>query len=251
MPVAQPFTTNGVYNGFPSCFPKVDVSEFDFWTTFSGYNKDSGGEPTQKQIDQSETLAGKLFYSLEKVTTATGDVDLLGIEMVVNGEDLDFGDPIPPSIEPEDRSCGGSLSSQGEEFDPYFGRIDQILISGFARMYDGDTAEEGNFIGYGSGLLDWLDVAPIETNAFDGFVVDSFSGLGGYSEGEEFSGRDSVYAYTEIEGIHFLWAGIANDSSTTGFDTVIDEEELSATILNGATIYQQAQITGLEFWTYP
>lgn len=257
MPVATPFSTYGVYNGLPDCLPSVDVSGFDFWTTASGYNKDSVGEPTQSQIDQSIQLAGKLFWNLYRITCATGQVSIPSSildEVIVSGWDAPELEPEPDPIEPEKRVCSGSLTRGGDLF-PILADVDLTLERGFARMYDGDTADEGNFIGYGSGLIDWNniddEIAPIAQWVIDLFI-DPQSHLGGYSNDDVGSGRLYEYTYIEREGIHFLWLGVIDDASTLGpnVESFIDSDNLRVWLEVDEVVEDQAQITGLEFYTY-
>ena len=266
MPEATPFSTNGVYNGFPSCFEKVDVSEFEYWTTFSGFNKDSAGSPTQSQIDQSIQLAGKLFWNLYRVTCDIGFVnneffDTI-TEVIINGGDATGFDPEPDPIQPNERVCEGVLT-RGGNTSPYLADVNlsqggSSTTAGFARMYDGDTANEANFVGIGSGKIDWAggvsrgyDLAPIAMWIIDLFI-DPMSFLGGYSNDEVASGNTYEYTYVELEGIHFLWLGSIRDDSQLGpgFTTHIDSATLRAWLEDDGVVTDQAQITGLEFYTY-
>ena len=78
---AEKFNFLGISEGFRSYesfkFPlermKIDVSGFDYWTTFAGYNKnDSATPPTKKQINESEQLAVNLYYDLKSVKCIVG-----------------------------------------------------------------------------------------------------------------------------------------------------------------------------------
>jgi len=246
MPVAEPFTTNGVYNGFPSCFEKVDISGFDFWTTASGFNKNSVGSPSAVSIQQSLTMVGKLFWNLHKVDVDTFfDTSILS-EQFVTGEENGGEDD---AIEPGERVCGGSLST--DEVFPFIeGQIDLRQTSGMVRMYNGATTDEEKFIGYGFGLIDFENGAEttIETSSNDGLVVNSLVQLGGYSTNYTTS-ETEVYEYVERDGIHFLFFGHAGGAG------VATEEVTAATLTaetkNGGATVTKAQITGLEFWTYP
>ena len=230
MPVAIPFSTNGAYNGFPSCFQKVDVSAFDKWTTFSGFNKDSVGSPTQSQIDQSIQLAGKLFWNLYRVTCETGDVSIpssILSEVIVSGWDAFSLEPEPDPIEPVGRVCEGSITRGGGEqilADVGLGLGGQFTTAAFARFYNGDTTDEANFVGIGSGKIDWadgvtrgFDLAPIAMWIIDLLLenVDPQSFLGGYSNDDIGSGNGYTYEYTYVErdGINFLWLGSIVDDS--------------------------------------
>ncbi len=242
MPVAQPFTTDGVFTGMPDCFEKVDVSGFDFWTTASGFNKDSGGTPTQSQIDQSLQLVGKLFWNLYRITCITGDLDVpssVETEVVVGNE-------------PVERVCSGSFVSVGDAM-PYYGNIDLTLNTGFARFYNGSTDDEANFIGYGQGVIAFPGgdiVAPIAQASID-TLIDPQSYLGGYADDDVDAGFKKAFTYVILDGIHFLWVGIIADDPVAGITTFVDSSLLKAWAEFTTGLDYQAQITGLEFWTYP
>lgn len=232
----------------PDCFEKVDVSGFDFWTTASGFNKDSGGTPTQSQIDQSLQLVGKLFWSLHKVDVDTFfDASMLS-EQFVTGEENGGEDD---TIEPEGRNCAGSLSTDDVD-NLALGQIDLRQTSGMKRMYNGETTDETKFIGYGFGLIDFenLTNSTIGTLSNDGDVVNSEVQLGGYSMNFTTS-ETEVYEYVDRDGIHFLFFGHAGVAGIGGFTEEVTASTLTAETKNGGVTYTKAQITGLEFWTYP
>lgn len=265
MPDAIPFQTLGAGNGFPSCVQKINVldnvgdgsgSEYDYWTTFGGYNKDSADDVTQEQIHDSLTAAMKLYWNLNKVTLATGYVGLDTLdEVIVSGWDATGFDPEPDPIEPKDRACGGVLTRGGDTA-PNLGDVDLRLDTGFSRMYKGDTTNENNFIGYGGAFISTVE--SFDPNGTIGTIYipiggDPSSHLGGYSTNNFSSERLYEYAYIELGGIHFLWLGSV-DSSPTDPDT--DEGVDSATLkawfsYTPSGAIEQARITGLEFYTYP
>ena len=85
MPEVAPFTFEGLYDGFPVVFlpthqarnkmypftDDTDVSDYDYWTTFSGVNKENVGslspEQLQAKIAESHELACAWFWNLYKV----------------------------------------------------------------------------------------------------------------------------------------------------------------------------------------
>ncbi len=240
MPTADKFSTNGAYNGFPSCFDKVDVSEFDFWITASGYNKDDSAQaPTQSQIDQSLQAAGKLFWNLHKVTLDTFYDEWSFSEQLIG--------------EPNKRVCGGVIRGEVKTDLNTFVKtsVDLSQTSGIQRFYNGATTDEANFIGYGFGLIDleagiYQADSTISTSADDLDVTHSLVWLGGYGMDYD-TGHTDVYEYVERSDIHFLFAGHAQGSWAE-----VDAETLMAKTSNfqNDAIYTKAQITGLEFWDY-
>ena len=251
MPTADKFSTNGVYTGFPSCFDKIDVSEFDLWTTASGYNKDDSAQaPTQSQIDQSLQAVGKLFWNLHKVTLDTFyDEWSLSEQFVTVTENGGVDD----ATEPSERVCGGFVSFSAKTDLNTFVKtlVDLTQASGIQRFYNGATTDEANFIGYGFGLIDleagiYQADSTIFTSADDLDVTHSLVWLGGYSMDYD-TGHTDVYEYIERSDIHFLFAGHAQGSWAE-----VDAETLMAKTSNfqNDAIYTKAQITGLEFYTY-
>jgi hypothetical protein len=262
MPIAYPFSTLGKLNGLPGCVPKVDVSGFDYWITASGYSKDdfdASTVVTQEQIDQSLHKIGRLFWNLYRVTCATGNVSIPSSmlnEVIVSGWDAPI-DPIQPDpIQPSERVCSGSLTRGGDTL-PNLADVDLRLASGFARFYKGDVTDEANFIGYGLSEIDWADfTSGGESPTIAQWVVDLFIDpqllLGGYANDTVGGGREKEFAYVERNGIHMLWLGVILDNSTLGpgVTTHVDSETLRVWLENGGVTYEQAQITGFEFWEY-
>ena len=248
MPVARPFSTNGVYNGLPNCLPSVDVSGFDYWTTASGYNKESVGSPTQAQIDQSLHNVGKLFWNLHKVNVDTFYTTSVLSEQFVTGQEN--GD-VDDGIEPDERVCGGLLSTDNVG-NLATGQIDLRETSGMVRMYNGATTDETKFIGYGFSLIDFENDAKstLETFSDDGDVVNSLVQLGGYSMNYTTT-ETEVYEYVERDGIHFLFFGHAGVGGAGGFTEEVTASTLTAETKNAGVTYTKAQITSLDFYTYP
>jgi hypothetical protein len=269
MPEAEPFSTRGAYNGLPSCFEKVDVSEFDYWTTFSGYNEESSGSVTQAQIEQSLQAAGKLYWRLRKVHvdtfTVPGGLDTLP-DLVVNGQDwVDPTDSLPldDSIEPRKRGCGGSLSTATIAL--LEGEINLTIAGNFTRMYDGPTDDEDNFVGYGMGEMS-LDggstarYAPL-INSFFGSTGRPMALLGSYGD-ESLPSTSEVYGYGHVEVVddtnadnvptHMLFMGYGLEvSGPSPITTVVNVSEMSVTSTQSGSPTAQAKFESFEFYTYP
>ena len=246
MPVAYPFSTLGKLNGLPGCVPKVDVSGFNYWTTASGYNKDSVGAVTQEQIDQSLHKIGRLFWNLHKVNVDTFyDTSSLSGQFVTgiaNGISSD-------TIQPRERVCEGSLSTDDVD-GRALGQIDLRLPSGMVRMYNGATTE-ANFIGYGFNLIDFENgtSSTIETFADDGVAANSLVQLGGYSMNYTTS-ETEVYEYVQRGGIHFLFFGHAGVAGIGGYTEEVTAATLTAETKNAGVTVTKAQIISLDFWEY-
>ena len=110
MPIAEPFTALGHGNGFPftrtetgglvqtNCI-NVNSTHWDYWTTASGFNKNSSGSPTAESIEESRRLAMAWYWNLYKVNgTATYDDIIFAANITeVNSENHAVtGSPMPP-----------------------------------------------------------------------------------------------------------------------------------------------------------
>ena len=259
MSVAYPFSTLGKLNGLPGCVPKVDVSGFDYWTTASGYNKDSVGAVTQEQIEQSLHKIGLLYWNMHRVTCATGNVSIpisMLTEVIVSGWDAPNEVTEPDPIQPSERVCSGSLTRGGDTL-PNLADVDLRLASGFSRFYKGDVTDEANFIGYGLSEINWSDYtsggdSPTIAQWLIDVFIDPQSLLGGYANDTVGGGREKDFSYVERGGMHMLWLGVILDSSTLGpgVTTHVDSETFRVWLEDGGVVQEQAQITGFEFWEY-
>ena len=169
MPTATSFTALGKGNGFPFCFSsKVDVSEYDNWVTLGGV---SSGIATQAEINESFINAMKLYWNLhsfEGSISASGESDVGGetnshsvevqnkIVKITNAED----NPFQPNLRSCTTTVGGAYSEQDPEQEPGEPRpVEKSTASmqasvgrgNISKMYDGDTSNESNFLGYGIG----------------------------------------------------------------------------------------------------
>lgn len=252
MPQTTSFQALGAGNGFPFCPDKVDVSVYDHWTTFGGFNKNSGGNPTDTQIHDSRVAAMKLYWNLYRVELTATDAlnsqyDIS--EIIINNEEwLDGDGAHADAVEPKERVCQGTVSAK-----IYGGTIAQVDLrnSAITRMYNGATTNESNFIGYGGGEVDFVSGdGNIYCYAYDGIAGDAFSALGGYGDEFSTSGWDESYVYVQVGGIHFLWVGIASQIGSPYTQTLNSSTRL-AQINDASSPYLTASIDSLEFYTYP
>ena len=254
MPIAYPFSTLGKLNGLPGCVPKVDVSNFDYWITASGYSKedfDASTEVTQEQIDQSLHKIGRLFWNLYRLEVGTYDPqydpDQLVTEVVIKGDGVD-------AIQPKERVCSGSLSQEGVQF--FNARADLRLLSGFARLYKGDTTDEANFIGYSLSEAFKVTTDPSELNPFispidtylsEGIAADFYVGLGGFlTEPTTTISRTYYNNYIKIDGVHVVFFGYVANINAGETPQFIDNPPTARYV--GFDF--KAEITSLEMWEY-
>ena len=183
MPVAQKFSTLGVYNGFPSCLPKIDVNEvhngdpffndgdpvYVDWITLGGWSKDNGAPAIGEAASKSLSLqnASKLFYNLNGLTgvddEGVGDVYPTVLDLAAGSftelnkegvppidlEGMTPAEKIALGVEPKDRVCGYLSAAQEGNFDYPLNapRVEIGVV--ICEMYEGDVENELNFRGYG------------------------------------------------------------------------------------------------------
>jgi len=265
MPVADPFSTIGKLNGFPRCVASVDVSGIDFWTTYSGYNASDTEPVTEQQIRRSHYLAGLMFWNLYAVNASVditnpdgtvseshlnvdgGNATDLSSTTGANGSDGSF-----PRPEPVDRVCPGlefgfvrtllnTVNADGDvviSFNPTF----------VIRLYDGDTSEKENFVGYGAGVIG-PDASIVSLHSDAGDAVTATVNLYGFLD-DNVSIGDT--AYTEIGGFHFVCFADFNDGGGVGSGDA-DAASRTASVtadVGGSTRTAAASIDSLEFYTY-
>ena len=107
MPIATPFTALGRGNGFPFCVSRVNVDDYDYWTTLSGFKKTNTGNPTQAKINESLQIASRLWWNSYQwagnVSWPTYSESITSATFSLNSDGVD--------IEPMDRACVPSDSS--------------------------------------------------------------------------------------------------------------------------------------------
>ena len=235
MPVAEPFSFKGLGNGFPMvCLSSVDVLE-EGWFLYA-------------PLTINQVLA--LYYNLAeaKGTATLSNPPSLNLEVEDTGLILDSTSTEDPKEEllPHKRVCGVDGSEvKVDSGDQIFYRVsvEVKLPRVFFKMYEGPTDDEANFIGYGFEG----EVAAATANE-DGGV--------GRVGTNDILANYCLYdpATTDIqEQIWFEQFSILRTLNLT-----VSEETVSGipfirfqydTPLGVAT--QTAEITDLEFYTYP
>lgn len=251
MPTATPFTALGRGNGFPFCPTKVDVSNFDYWITLGGFKKTDGGSPTQAQIDLSLSNAAKIYWNIYGVTgeatSSLASVTFVNMDEAESSTVSFAKTPSPSDTEerePIDRACWTSWGlvkrgvaadiAEGLGFD---GGITESLGvgGGIVRMYDGTTANEENFVGYGaSSLASATEEDPIVV-LYSHVYVSSYEDVFGFFSAEG--------AYTTLSGIPV--ACVVDGPSESGLDAA----NLTSTYTVGSQTYT-VRIDSLDFYTY-
>jgi hypothetical protein len=216
MLTAEKFNSLGAGNGFPSCLSKVDVSAYD------------NVEPMTLQE------AMKIFWNLASISynvRASGDY-----------LDISISGPSTSPMEPKDRTCvdmqrfnpvpfpdESYVETPMPDFAPIYADVsfdfDSIEIK---RLYDGDTTNEENFIGYGIERLCYLRAQYVDEWAA-GQAIKKVS-IHNYVDDD----TDSTITTVSIGGVTFLKKTVDIFEGNIGPD--------NATVV--------AELTDFDFYTY-
>jgi len=238
MPDAQPFTfigsitknaqdevTGGVLlEGFPFCPGRVDVDDYDYWTTLSGFKKTDGGTPTQAQIDLSLANAMQLYWNLFSFNgLAENSFDSLTY-VEVGQSPQGTGE-----IVPDRRVCNTSIAGKNSS-----GGLD-ITIPGVAiqRLFN-----SGDFIGYGvNGIL-------VRASASGSSLVFLYSYLGSAAIGPNLADTDYATLDSTDGSFTFHFVGVA-----LGVTTVDASNLVATTSVN--SLSTSSRFDSIELYTYP
>ena len=249
MPVATPFTSFGsisftnpsaaLFTGFPDCLDELDVTSYEWWTTFSGVNKNNP-VTSDKLIQESLVLAMKLYwngYSLDALSDGTYN----GSPFTV--EDIDVSSST--YNEPKSRACGTAYEDLSDNDPDGSANLSLRFFKPKKMMYDGD------FVGYG--YSEWQRLASSDTRT---------SGNGtrvyllGSVETEDVPGSNEEidYAYVKLNEISFVCEARAFTQLASA-SRVADASNMTATVSYSGiyTVDLESTITpdSLDFYTYP
>lgn len=250
-PTFIPFYSGTRENGMTECvtsdFLRLNVNDYDYWTTLSGVNKNNYTSPDAGDISASLRKCQELFWYFYAVqTTATAqrsDVDSGGeasmSEIPVEGD----------YAQPRDRVCETSLVNLVRTYPTETPSIISCRgVIGFRlfELYNGDISDYSNLIGYSLGNLG-TSIFELESNMNFGRA-----GVKLYSVADEGSSSsfDYEHEYVSVNGFHFLCQAYATKA------TSVSSNDIDATVLsaeydfdNGSTTgYATAQITGLDMF---
>lgn len=252
MPDAIHFSTEGAENGFPFCPPKVNIADYDYWTTLSGWSKVStpaDDEAKAASIAESLQLAMKLFWNFnglsmeDSFTTPNGSYsDTWSVDMEAGVDEFEVmyfikigfaGSDSNENKTPRERVCY-KIFGVYEEYGFAFFSVNIV------RMYNGVTTDEGNFVGYGVGenFIGSLSMQLTLT----GYMNDA----GSY--------EDEIFDYITIDGLSLVVNAIPSGdlaspvSITSGGSFV--EAYFNYTNINGESSNQTIKISDLDFYTY-
>ena len=266
MPTATPFTALGKGNGFPFCPRKIDVSLYYKWVTLGGTQK--GNAPTDAEKNASLINAMKLFWNAHELLGSAYSSNVsnpLPDIIYTQSSPTNPGELGTDPKEPRDRVCPAQfMNSYMSIYKETVGasEIFGTIAIPIARMYNGSTDNEANFVGYGmftpcrigadtsgsGGLLGGSEVnvavqsfirfAPPSSTSTDDYddAYTTFAGLPVLSSAEAHaSGNTSVTAS-------------ANASSLTAYASFLQVYGGSSPITNSGV--SSAGLTNIDFYTY-
>ena len=259
-PIATPFTALGAGNGFPECINTVWVGWSDYWTTLSGFNKNSTGSPTQASIDESFRMAMNLYWNLHEFTltcshTAAFDQPAASFDKLIIGDDnvAEF-----EGLQPVKRAC--------YDFSTQFSRyiLSRYNVAEAQSNWTRASGRLGIFAYYDTrGLLGYSansSSVSLNVNASLLGVRSSINPLAGVNLTGNV--RTAVidpapylqnYAYVELDGMHFVgqaYASDGQDDSATIDAANLTAECTRATYNPAGSVTVEASITALNFYAY-
>jgi hypothetical protein len=245
MPTATSFTALGAGNGFNSCLSKQNVANYDYWTTLSGWNKNNTpatAEAKAQSITDSHALAMSMYWNLYQVTGYAEVIyflyDAVEVSAVTVGRYYN-----PPNsgnltaIEPMDRACiSGGLFSQETATDEESGTSYMQINGSILRLYDGDTTDESNFVGYGASS-NFITAAAQRPSTYTATVKLSSMLFSDTSASYD-------YAYVSRNGVSFVCEAYGDTPNASALTTS------SSGGIAPADWWISASISSFAFWTY-
>lgn len=281
--MTESFTHLGAGNGLNVCAKKLDVSTFDHWTTFSGVTNSSPDASEEKKWE-SIKLAAKYFWNTESFDISGIGYDLdskssqtFSEKVTLNKFKLDLvdftyedqgifepkqrclaGTAFPKLIDPDNPDPDAEryyYEVQNEVYDfaeggPVFNPSPLIV-----RMYNGDTDDEGNFVGYGAdeefGSNQWNSIVPEFINEItaggryiDGKAVESvFATLdicGALNIREDSEGFVWKEQIMKIDDIYFaIGANVIWGANTLNEEFTYEEDDQEYTVTKTSTVEKE------------
>jgi len=214
----------------------------DYWTTLSGWSKVStpASDTAKKEsIEESRRLAMNLFWNFNGCSSSEEgthpDGSAFSYSESIDMDDGDYSeiefhrDGSPTSEEnkvPYERVCYDRFTADSTN--------ETLFITvRVERMYDGDTSDEDNFIGYGL----WSDLIGATTTYSDFFLR---------STGDDTYDKN---AYVEIDDMHFVASALFYNVDSATITS--DGSSVTAHFTNsGGDQEETVTIDSLDFYTY-
>ena len=248
MPTATPFTALGAGDGFASCLEKVDVSSYDYWTTFSGVNKDSP-VTSDLLIAESIQLGMKLYWNGFSCVAPTDSAYTAPTGSTASAVSyLDVS--LHSKAEPKDRVCGIARASEEDNNGTSYAQL-YINRGGFVKMYDGAITDESRFVGVGySNVSHILSRGSASNRATTNLSIIGYTDDSGYGAASPYN--ESSYAYVTIGGLDFVCRAYARAVETIATRSA-DATNLTASAnaeLSSRTFSSTSTITSIDFYDY-
>lgn len=260
MPTATEFTALGAGNGFNECTFKQDVSNYDYWTTLSGVNKNNP-TPSPELIAESLRLAMKLFWNADSLNCTANATDNGSVTTVqVNYATTDFSDPFDPVVtemgvaSPVDRVC---IPSTVGDIYTSFSKLDLIDDSARAKFYPNNIVAMYNgstFVGYGLGYVEtrFVSSGTIVAEAGGSSQLNAGVYTGGYGYTPANTSNDVFDAgYVTFSDMNLFAYVEAKNRPTLNVAGSVDLSGLSATCINSNfSQTATASLDSIDFYTY-
>jgi hypothetical protein len=251
MPTATPFTALGAGNGFPYCLDKYNdkfnVLDYDNWITLGGNKK---GEPVTEEgkgLDQ----AMQIMWNLNSVKS---NWDGFANDLEINGDQSKWdsmmwykvgtGSVTDVFFAPKDRVCYKYFSAS--DYDEYeSGKFVYLSVSSrISRLYNGQTDDEDNFVGYG------LRLALSDIQQEGGGVFRSGFRLRSFTDDVEYSFDTSEYI--SLNGIHLVaqYYDPSGGSSDPDDVTITTEGNKVTCVAELSPSLTETFTTEIGFYTY-
>ena len=248
MPTATPFTALGAGNGFRGCptgydflgdfvYPsRVNVNDYNVWTTLGGYNSSSGGAVTEAQISLSRSRAMQLYWNLHQVNCSLSAV----AEGNTNTEYNESITNVTTTIEPVDRVCGFTgMFELSEES----GRCYLLATPYPLWLFKGDVENWDNFIGFSVGQQNASELQ-IE-------FINSYALSSGANSGIQVQCAANGGTLTALSGYPFVCTASGDITNQSNFSASSDNSGTTPPPGNEPfTRTSSISISGLGFYTY-
>jgi len=268
MPEATPFTALGVGNGFPFCPNKFNVSDYDYWTTLSGVNKDNP-ETSDSLIAESRRLGMKIYWNLYSMkvdieTSTTGTINqsasldevTMLYQGLING---DTSSALDNSLaEPKKRACRTNICAarndsnpDGTSYTSAYAQMDSRILE----LYNGSVHDPDLFVGYGF----YINTTFAQGTSFSSAAraVVSISSFG--NESSSTSNITYDHAYTTLSSLadpsdeFNVFCKVDARSTVSNRTLIANASGLSGSASSSTELSSyaaSAKITSIDFYTY-
>ena len=216
----EEFYSRGTGFGLPFATKCIDVSGYDYWTTFSGVNKNNP-ETSVEKITDSLILGNQFawrFFSISFSQTAT--YSGTGNPESISNTFLSVNDDTYSNLsreKPFQRVCGNYSGSKfidaGGINVPNQCIMRAGIITNTVRLFNGPIDEEDNFVGFG---IDSFSVSFWSRSASQTEANISLSSF--FNESSPGTNEVLDYDYVSVSGINFVCSAKGEGRTTRSAD---------------------------------